>query len=100
MSQQMTSKSSLDRDLQLYLEKKYKGVSLTSEEVERETLVSANQVPSTSDKQGTWLLKDIIEFINKPYYNKEFGKLDKKTRRQFTITHISSVLEEAWNKVI
>ena len=92
----MTSKSKLDRQLTLHLEKKYKNVFLTAEEVERETLVTCSQVPSTSDKQGTWLLKDIVEFINRPFYNKEFSKLDKKTKKQYILTYISDSLEKAW----
>lgn len=93
----MISKSKLDRQLTIHLEKKYKNVFLTAEEVEKETLVTCSQVPSTSDKQGTWLLKDIVEFINRPFYNKEFSKLDKKTRKQYILTYISKDLDRAWN---
>ena len=92
----MTSKSSLDRELTLHLEKQYQNVFLTAEEVEKETLALASQVPSTSDKQGTWLLKDIVEYINKPFYNKELNKMDKKNKKQFIIAYISDSLSQAW----
>lgn len=90
------SKASLDRDLTLYLERKYNKVFLSAKEVEKETLVTASSVPSTSDKADTWLLRDIVEFINKPFYNKELNKMDKKTKKNYVIQHISKSLDKVW----
>ncbi|MDQ1340470.1 MAG: hypothetical protein QG567_1627 [Campylobacterota bacterium] len=95
----MMSKASLDRDLTIYLERKYNKVFLSSAEVERETLTSAISVPSTSDKADTWLLRDIVEFINKPFYNKELNKMDKKTKKSYVIQHISSSLDKIWENM-
>ena len=92
----MLSKAKLDRELTLYLEKKYNKVFLTAKEVERETLVSANSVPSTSDKADTWLLRDVVEFINKPFYNKELSRMDRRTKKQFVIEYISKSLDKIW----
>ena len=92
----MMSKASLDRDLTLYLERKYNKVFLSAREVEKETLVAASSVPSTSDKADTWLLRDIVEFINKPFYNKELNKMDKKTKKNYVIQHISKSLDKVW----
>lgn len=92
----MMSKASLDRDLTLYLERKYNKVFLSAKEVEKETLVTASSVPSTSDKADTWLLRDIVEFINKPFYNKELNKMDKKTKKNYVIQHISKSLDKVW----
>jgi|SaaInl8_200m_RNA_FD_contig_61_40779_length_436_multi_11_in_0_out_0_1 hypothetical protein len=95
----MMSKSSLDRDLTLYLERKYNKVFLNSSEVEVETLANSNSVPSTSDKAETWLLRDVVEFINKPFYNKELNKMDKKTKKDYVITHISKSLDKVWKEM-
>jgi len=95
----MMSKASLDRDLTLYLERKYNKVFLSAKEVEKETLVTANSVPSTSDKADTWLLRDIVEFINKPFYNKELNKMDKKTKKHYVIQHISKSLDKVWKEM-
>jgi hypothetical protein len=92
----MMSKSSLDRDLTLYLERKYKKVFLQAPEVETETLANATSVPSTSDKPDTWLLRDVVEFINKPFYNKELNKMDKKAKKDYVISHISKTLDQVW----
>jgi len=92
----MMSKASLDRELTLYLEQKYSKVFLTANEVEQETLVVASSVPSTSDKQDTWLLRDVVEFINKPFYNKELNKMDKKTKKHYVINHVSKTLDKLW----
>ena len=92
----MMSKASLDRDLTIYLEKKYSKVFLTSKEVEVETLTNASAVPSTSDKPDTWLMRDVVEFINKPFYNKELNKMDKLTKKKYVIEYISKKLDKVW----
>ena len=92
----MMSKARLDRELTVYLERKYNKVFLTADEVEKETLVSAGSVPSTSDKADTWLLRDVVEFINRPFYNKELNKMDKKSKKKFVIGYISKNLDKVW----
>lgn len=95
----MMSKASLDRELTQYLEKKYNKVFLTSYEVEHETLVTATNVPSTSDKPHTWLLRDVVEFINKPFYSKEFNKMDKKVKKAFVIQNTTQTLNKVWRSI-
>ena len=92
----MMSKARLDRELTVYLERKYNKVFLTADEVEKEALVSANCIPSTSDKADTWLLRDVVEFINRPFYNKELNKMDKKSKKRFVISYISKNLNKVW----
>jgi hypothetical protein len=92
----MMSKARLDRELTVYLERKYNKVFLTADEVEKEALVSANSIPSTSDKADTWLLRDVVEFINRPFYNKELNKMDKKSKKRFVISYISKNLNKIW----
>ena len=95
----MMSKARLDRELTLYLERKYNKVFLTSEEVERETLTTASNVPSTSDKANTWLLRDVVEFINRPFYNKELNKMNKSSKKKFVINYISKNLKKVWEEL-
>ena len=71
------SNAELNRELKDYLETKYKKVHLTSKEVEKETLSPASEVPSTSGKQNTWLILDVVSFINSEYYN-EYKDVDEK----------------------
>ncbi|GHS87494.1 hypothetical protein FACS189487_03770 [Campylobacterota bacterium] len=96
----MHSKSSLDRDLTLYLEKKYSKVFLSPEEVERETLVNPNIVPSTSDKQNTWLLRDIVEFLNRPFYPKEMRQMGRREKKAFVIRATTETLNNLWCKLV
>ncbi|MDR0747616.1 MAG: hypothetical protein LBE89_06975 [Helicobacteraceae bacterium] len=93
----MSSKASLDRELTIFLEKRYNKVFLSPEEVERETLVSPNCVPSTSDKQNTWLLRDVVEFINRPFYNKELGQMAKREKKMVVIKATSEALSKLWS---
>lgn len=95
----MLSKASLDRELTQYLEKKYNKVFLTPEEVESETLVNAACVPSTSDKAQTWLLRDVVEFINKPYYSKELSRMDKRDKKEFVIKSTTETLNKLWKNI-
>ncbi|GHV59347.1 hypothetical protein FACS1894103_2540 [Campylobacterota bacterium] len=96
----MNSKASLDRELTLFLEKRYNKVFLSPEEVEIETLVNPNCVPSTSDKQNTWLLRDVVEFVNRPFYNKELGKMGRREKKEFVIKVTTDMLNGLWGKVI
>lgn len=95
----MLSKASLDRELTQYLEKKYNKVFLTSHEVESETLVSASCVPSTSDKAQTWLLRDVVEFINKPFYSKELSRMDKRDKKDYVIKSTTEALNKVWRNI-
>lgn len=96
----MNSKASLDRELTQFLEKRYNKVFLSSEEVETETLVNPNCVPSTSDKQNTWLLRDVVEFVNRPFYNKELSKMGRREKKEFVIKVTTDMLNGLWGKVI
>jgi hypothetical protein len=95
----MNSKASLDRKLTLFLEKRYKKVFLSPEEVERETLVNPNCVPSTSDKQNTWLLRDVVEFINRPFYNKDLVRMGRREKKELVIKATTDVLNDLWVKM-
>lgn len=95
----MHSKASLDRNLTLYLEKKYNKVFLTPEEVECETLVNSACVPSTSDKAHTWLLRDVVEFINKPYYSKELSRMNKRDKKEYVIKSTTEILNKLWKTI-
>lgn len=94
----MVSKSSMDRQTTEYLEKKYDKVFLTAIEVESETLAPASSVPSTSDKPYTWLLRDVVEFLNKPFYNKELSKMPKQEKKKYIISATTEALSEYWKK--
>ncbi|MDR2153397.1 MAG: hypothetical protein LBO72_11335 [Helicobacteraceae bacterium] len=94
----MNSKSSLDRELTIYLEKKYSKVFLSPEEVERETLVNPNIVPSTSDKHNTWLLRDVVEFLNRPFYPKEIRQMGRREKKAYVIRATTETLRGFWNK--
>ncbi|MDR2638538.1 MAG: hypothetical protein LBC09_01725 [Helicobacteraceae bacterium] len=96
----MNSKSSLDRELTVYLEKKYSKVFLSPEEVERETLVNPNIVPSTSDKQNTWLLRDVVEFLNRPFYPKEIRQMGRREKKAYIIRATTETLNGLWGKTI
>lgn len=94
----MVSKSSMDRETTEYLEKKYNKVFLTAGEVEGETLVPASTVPSTSDKPHTWLLRDVVEFLNKPFYNKELNRMAKPEKKRYIISTTTATLNRYWKK--
>lgn len=94
----MVSKSSMDRQTAEYLERKYNKVFLTAIEVEKETLCAASNVPSTSDKPQTWLLRDVVEYLNKPFYNKELNKMPKPEKKKYIITSTTQKLKKYWEK--
>ncbi|MGP1561745.1 MAG: hypothetical protein ACTTIC_06630 [Helicobacteraceae bacterium] len=94
----MVSKSSMDRQTTEYLEKKYDKVFLTAAEVESETLVPASNVPSTSDKPHTWLLRDVVEFLNKPFYNKELNRMPKPEKKKYIISATTDSLNKYWRQ--
>ncbi|GHV01385.1 hypothetical protein AGMMS49521_1510 [Campylobacterota bacterium] len=96
----MNSKASLDRELTQFLEKRYNKVFLDPDEVERETLVNPKCVPSTSDKHNTWLLRDVVEFINRPFYNKELTHMCRREKKAFVIKTTTDTLNGLWGKVI
>jgi hypothetical protein len=96
----MNSKSSLDRELTVYLERKYSKVFLSPQEVERETLVNPNIVPSTSDKQDTWLIRDVVEFLNRPFYPKEIRQMGRGERKAHVIRVTTETLNGLWGKTI
>ena len=95
---EMVSKSRLDRETTELLEKKYQKVFLTAEEVEEETLVPATTVPSTSDKPHTWLLRDVVEFLNKPFYNKELNRMAKPEKKRYIISTTTATLNKYWER--
>ncbi len=95
---EMVSKSRLDRETTELLEKKYQKVFLTAEEVESETLVPATTVPSTSDKPHTWLLRDVVEFLNKPFYNKELNKMARPEKKKYIISTTTATLNKYWER--
>ncbi|MDR1912487.1 MAG: hypothetical protein LBQ52_09130 [Helicobacteraceae bacterium] len=96
----MNSKASLDRALTLYLEKKYSKVFLTPDDVKRETLVNPNIVPSTSDKHNTWLLRDIVEFLNRPFYSREIRQMGRREKKEYVIRATTETLNGMWGKKI
>lgn len=94
----MVSKSSMDRETTQYLDRKYNKVFLSATEVEAETLTPASSVPSTSDKPQTWLLRDVVEFLNKPFYNKELNKMPKPEKKRYIISTTTATLNKYWQK--
>ncbi|MDR2905155.1 MAG: hypothetical protein LBU73_04285 [Helicobacteraceae bacterium] len=93
------TKSRLDSELMAILERKYGNkVFLSPEEVEKETLVNPTIINSTSDKPNTWLLRDVVEYLNRPFYPKGMRELSKREKRAMTLQSVTGALNKYWEE--